>query len=692
MSIQEQNMLSISRRYPALAESLRHVKDDMSVTLIKKNPKAPTLSIKDGAGNVHLIHHDTKAVEESLTFVRGEVARENDKANIVVCFGLGLGYEFEALFNKYNAPMTQFIVIENNVQIFKKYVENKYVAMLGQDGKPMGNMFDMPNVHWVIGVGLDQMYNHIFDILHFSSGSVFTTFTFVEHPVLIRFNKAYYKPIIEIVNRVCYDIKSSFGNDPEDSWLGMDHMLQNTDLIASSPGIITLKDKFKDLPALIVATGPSLNKNIHLINKFKNKAVFFAADASVNTFMKYVNQNGIKEPIIPDMVTSLERSPTTHRHFAQVPPENWEPLRDTFLCACPVVRPDVYENWHGKYAMMYRDFSHFHWIGVDKGTLQTGKSVTNMAWKIAEYMGCNPIILAGQDLAFARDGQTHVKGADHASNGLKNSPLIQQKMTTMGYDGQPIETLDTWMGMKKRFEYDIAKNPNIWCINATEGGARIEGAIQMPLQEVLDLLTHEVDIKGRLDELMPKPTPEEIERDKKIIKERIDKGYVYLNWGINKIKDMMKLTESMMKDLINDDLPVQKYDHMAKLISNHKAELLNDTYCWYTMMHVMQSWLMGRDNILRSTNTVYKNRKELMASKLLKIYEMYEGLTILYNLVLKGTKEMYYDHPTEPKDLPDLQATPYERDVAALKKAKARQDMQSLSEGGDEVVEGGGGV
>jgi len=663
------NMASLSRRYPLLARAIHELKDDGTVRVSKNAKNMPYCTIRTPDGAEWLPHDKSEPQLEGESFARVEIGATSKHANIILIYGLGLGYQFESIFNRYNAPGAIFIVIENNLQLFKKYVENKIVFMNNPQGQQVGVLFDMPNVHFLIGLPHDELYNMLFDILHFSSGSVFSTFEIIEHPVLIRFNKPYYKPINDIVSRVCYDIRSSFGNDPEDSWLGMDHMLQNTDLICESPGIITLKDKFKDFPALIVATGPSLNKNIHLINKFKNKAVIFGADASINTFMKYVNEDGEREPIVPDMVTSLERSPTTHRHFAQIPKENWGPLLDTFLCACPVVRPDVYDNWHGKYCMMYRDFSHFHWLGVDKGTLNTGKSVTNLAWKVAEYMGCNPIILAGQDLAFARDGQTHVKGATHASEGLKKSPLIQQKVTIMGYDGQPIESLDTWVGMKKRFEYDISRNPEIFCINATEGGALIEGSYQMPLQEVLDLLSEERPVKKLLDEYMPKPTPEQIASDKETIKSRIDRGYIYINQGIKKIENITMIVEEAMKEMNAGRLPLNRYESFARTITMEKADLFNDDYCWYAMMHVMQSWIMGRDNILRACNDMYKG-KELMATKLLKLYELFRGMKMLYEKVFNGTREMYYEHPSNPKALPNLQESPYTRELERLQTQK----------------------
>jgi len=688
MSTFETNMAALGRRYPSLADRMRRLKDDHTVRVHKSSPgsQQPSCTVKTPDGVEWLIHDKVNPSREAAAFACAEVGQQGDMANITIMFGLGLGYEFEALFNRYNNPQAQFIVIENNEQLFKKFLETKTIWLGDETNPMMMTVFDLPNVHFLIGVPNMHMYNCLFDIMHHNSGSVFTTFNMVEHPVLIRFNKQYYKPIIADISRVCYDIKASFGNDPEDSWLGMDHMLQNTDLIAESPGIISCKDKFKDMPALIVATGPSLNKNIHLLKEFKDKAVFFAADASMNTFMKYVNADGEGEPIVPDMVTSLERSPTTHRHFAQIDKDDWGPLKDTFLCACPVVRPDVYENWKGKYTMMYRDFAHFRWLGVDKGLLNTGKSVTNMAYVIALYMGCNPIILAGQDLAFANDGQTHVKGATHASEGLKKSPLIQQKVKCMGNDGKEMQTLDTWVGMRKRFEYDIAKFPETICINATEGGARIEGAHVMTLQDVLDYLPNksEKPIKQRLDEYMPKPTDEEVARDKGIIKARIDDGYKYLSQAMDKIYGIKKVIVGMMEDLSNNGLSSEQYHGGVKVIEDDKKDVFNDSNCWYTMMHVMQSWLMGRDNILRACNAQYTGN-ELMATKLLKLYEMWYGLELLYDLVFNGTREMYYEDKKNPKALPCLSDGTYERSLDSLQKEEVGLSVQDVSSETDKV-------
>jgi hypothetical protein len=68
-----------------------------------------------------------------------------------------------------------------------------------------------------------------------------------------------------------------------------------------------------------------------------------------------------------------------------------------------------------------------------------------------------------------------------------------------------------------------------------------------------------------------------------------------------------------------------------------------------------------------------------MATKLLKLYEMFYGMKMLYELVQKGTKELYYDHPDHPRVVPDLQTAPYERELARLKEGSARQDLPLLS-------------
>jgi hypothetical protein len=449
-------------------------------------------------------------------------------------------------------------------------------------------------MEYVVGVPVDQIYFRLYDVINARARSFFSSFSFVEHPVEVRFNKEYYKPVAQEISRICFDIRSSYGNDPEDSWFGVDHMLMNLGTITHNPGVSNVIGKFNKLPAVIVATGPSLDKNIHLLPGIMDKAVLFAADASLNTFLNY------NPVIIPDIVCSLERNLTTRNHFKQISDDKKGFMKHMWLAACPVVRPQVYEEWKGKHLVVFRDFAHFKWLQLNKGILNTGKSVTNMAFQIAASMGCDPIILVGQDLAFAPDGVSHASGADHARDGLKTSELIKQKKRVMGNSGQMLESLETWVGMLKRFEFDIERFDGT-CINATEGGALIKGTKVMPLKEAIAGF-QDFYPKKRLEELLPLPSKEEIEKDNGVIKKQLEDGVKYIDESIDDLEDGLKTIESVFILIKNDGITEAEVKRVLEYVETIKSKIIQHPMCYYSVMHIIQSWCMGRENVFMTIN------------------------------------------------------------------------------------------
>jgi len=631
MSVYEFNMAAIAKRYPVLANQLRHLSDDYSTKVIPtKIPPFKTLTVKTGETE-WLLHSREDPIAEAKSFASNIVSEDITSANVIVMLGIGMGYYLNYIFERYAKDLPFIIMVENNLQIFNQYIRHQQPIV----NTPNGNcsIFDHDGVYVVAGVPIPNVYSYIYDKINNTGKQSFTTFHFIEHPVEIRFNKDYYKPFCKEIGRVCYDIKSSYGNDPEDSWFGIDHMLQNLDLISSQPGVSKVKDKFAGKPAVIVATGPSLNKNIHLLPSIKNKCVFFAADASLNTFVNH------DPPIVPDIVCSLERNLTTCNHFKQI--ENKDSMKGMWLGACPVVKPHVYNEWHGDHMVVFRDFAHFKWLKLDKGILNTGKSVTNMAYKIAEYMGCDPIILVGQDLAFAPNGDSHVTGANHASNGLKTSQLIKQKSKVIGNDGQMLDSLETWVGMLKRFEFDIAtKKREYTVINATEGGARINGTVFMPLQEAIDkYIQNDIGTNNVLRECLAVPSDEEKANDVQTINQEIERGLDYLSWSIKEIEEVLANMEKGF--LLFDNSTVDKsisdiFDYVSKV----KDSILTHDMCYYTIMHVIQSWCMGKENTLKTLPSLYKG-DELIVARFIEIFEFFFGLLKLYKHVYEGTEKNY---------------------------------------------------
>jgi hypothetical protein len=121
-------------------------------------------------------------------------------------------------------------------------------------------------------------------------------------------------------------------------------------------------------------------------------------------------------------------------------------------------------------------------------SLYGGGSTAHSLTNLALYMGCNPIIFIGQDLAFTDEkvydslAESDIKAPTYKTeNGFYVEDVYGNKVRT-GID------LDLF---RKSLETIIEKNPNTVFINATEGGANIKGTVVKKLSEVINNLYDE---------------------------------------------------------------------------------------------------------------------------------------------------------------------------------------------------------
>lgn len=113
-----------------------------------------------------------------------------------------------------------------------------------------------------------------------------------------------------------------------------------------------------------------------------------------------------------------------------------------------------------------------------------GISVTHFAFILAYHIGAPAIILVGQDLAFGGEGQTHSSGSVY--DDLKvNLETETQVIYLEGYDGEKVPSQVTWRLFRDWYEIFLERYPTL-LINATEGGAKIKGTVQLTLQEAME--------------------------------------------------------------------------------------------------------------------------------------------------------------------------------------------------------------
>ncbi len=241
--------------------------------------------------------------------------------------------------------------------------------------------------------------------------------------------------------------------------------LINFPLTSSSNKWESFKDTYQGKPALIIATGPSLNKQLDLIEKYKDFFITIAVDPAV-PILKQRN-------IIPDFVLTID--PRKRPYWQQ------DALHEktTFVVevgACPD------GAWsHANNYLMTAGHSHVFTLlkkmGAEVGWIETGGSVSSNGFSLAMHLGCNPIVLVGQDLAWT-EGRDHAEGytSQYSAETLKKRH--DRGYDILGYGGQMVRTEPQLLFYKSWFEQKIRQSPERTVINATEGGAIIEGALE----------------------------------------------------------------------------------------------------------------------------------------------------------------------------------------------------------------------
>lgn len=217
------------------------------------------------------------------------------------------------------------------------------------------------------------------------------------------------------------------------------------------------------IPVIVVAAGPSLQKNVHMLKKAKGKALILAVDTALN----YLEQNNV----VPDFIVTIDvHKPMDlfdNRIGKQQP-----------MFAGATANPSVIKYNEGEkiFFDVFKFLSKIKQIPNDYTPIQISGCVANMAFEIGRYIGAKTIILVGQDLAFAGEN-THAGG--------RNDGALESRFALVeGNYGEKLWTRQDWYSYLIWYNREIALFDGV-VINATEGGAKIDGTIIMGLEDAI---------------------------------------------------------------------------------------------------------------------------------------------------------------------------------------------------------------
>ncbi|MPQ32558.1 DUF115 domain-containing protein [Clostridium estertheticum] len=277
--------------------------------------------------------------------------------------------------------------------------------------------------------------------------------------------KEFWESFIEFVNFMTIELCTSLHFSKQ----FFNCFMSNITTIINSVTINKLKNIFDGRPAIVVSAGPSLEKNIHMLREVQEQFIIITGGRTLKTLLD--------EGITPDFICTIDPGEASYTVIEKVL-HSKVPIVFCEISNCKIVK----EYSGTKVFFRDRDFEDIteELLGIEVDSLKQGGSVAHVCISLAKYLGCNKIIFIGQDLAYTNN-KYHAESAKYN----KNNVISEEDKYIIVDDiyGEKVPTTMILNFYRKNIEQMIIENENITFINSTEGGANIQGALVMPLEE-----------------------------------------------------------------------------------------------------------------------------------------------------------------------------------------------------------------
>lgn len=469
-----------------------------------------------------------------------------DQENVIIVFGSGLFYEIIEVAKNWTLP-SKILVVEPDEQTFLECI--KYLDF----------EIETKNIEYKFYVNNDELDYKRFLHTNIVEGDALKTKVYVS----IAYRELYYREYAHFMRSTADKTREkeiNINTSREFFKLKLDNLQKNIINYPKAYNGSTFNNKFDGATAIVVAAGPSLNKNVELLKAVQGKVLIIAVYTAMPTLKKH--------GIVPDFVASIDPRQPLHQDDIE------NGLNYNFLVDV-TSHSEITKNNKGKnYYMMVAASNIFVSMFETKkqkfAIYASGGSVATFAFSAAIEFGAETVALIGQDLAFL-DGKTH--SFDNPLGEIEN---IRDKLTTKGYYGGTVDTNVSWNSFRTWFEdnVELFRDAGITTrmINATEGGVYIKNFEHIPLKEVLDQAKY-VDIQKIIDEvdkdakISMEDTKEvyaKLKKTKEVlesIKDQSEEGFE----AIEKIEKLYKHNDRPKASQVNKQIAVlQKFDQKVK--------------------------------------------------------------------------------------------------------------------------------
>ncbi len=484
-TVYEKNLESLERHFPGMKKLIEEAKEELEFKLNITEEMAcdgnHILKIEKD-GHMYYLNGKRNSEEAAKVWMQG-IGELLPNAPV---FMVGVGnYTYLRNLVEETKKQITIVVYEPSLQIFLKFLEQVELEQW---------MEKHLIIFWVENVfSMDRLDGVLAPILEYE------IFSNAKEIVLPNYEKlfpdqtlGFLRKIRDIArrNRTNYNTMDTFSEVVAKNILGnmmhLDKAYKTTQLVEVIP---------RDIPGIVVAAGPSLNKNIDELKKAKGRAFIIAVDTAIKPLLD--------KGIIPDMFVIVDGEKPLYL-------VEREEARKIPMLYTLVASNEVLDYHTGMKFGFNEGFRYAEKIyarvrnKVPFGLLPGGGSVATFAFALLHKIGIKHIILVGQDLALTGN-KTHADGTFHekmeeldTSNCIMVEGNYEEKVPTRLDFLNYLEWYDNYVeGCKNNIK-------GFRVINATEGGAKIKGTEVMTLKEAVEReCVKDVDIGKCLQKLEP---------------------------------------------------------------------------------------------------------------------------------------------------------------------------------------------
>lgn len=425
----------------------------------------------DGSPSLKIDGHPLYPEANTLQIVAQQSAGllQNQKADLIVFFGFGLGLHLEFLRRLSEAPI---VVFEPDTNVLVGVLE-KLPLQLEE-------------------VVLVTEINELVDVVQSYLGRATAKMVVGAMPSWVQLQAAQFEKFKEAIQQVAMlmavdrNTRSMFTEE----WIT--NIAANLPFLGSRNSWDVLGERFAGKPAILVGAGPSLDRNIKDLARARDKALIVATHSAVKPL--------VKAGIIPDLVAIVESQKLDY-YFEDV-----EYLGEMVLLASPLTHwSHMGVGFKGFLGLSLEGNVAADWLRLAYGEKpqRSGGSVACAAFSVMHGLNCDPLIFVGMDLAYSGNrshaGESLAGCCDFELDSEKKNLTRICRLGVHEKINVPFERAPAWGGNGEVLAHPVYSQFRHWfeaavrswvgprqLINATEGGARISGFQEMSMAKAVD--------------------------------------------------------------------------------------------------------------------------------------------------------------------------------------------------------------